>query len=248
MTASLAGKTAIVTGGAQGIGRAIAEFFARDGASVMIADIQRDQADANAERLREEGHVVDTVEVDIADPAAARRMVGVTVERFGSIDILVNNAGIDAPARSAWEIDDAHWREIIDVDLSGAWWCTQAVLPHMLSRRAGRIIFISSVAARRGSKTTSVAYSAAKAGLIGLTIGMSTQVEEYGVLVNAITPGPTGTGRLASAEEEEEYRRELPLGLGGPEPVAHACLYLARDSGAWISGTVLNVSGGRVRG
>jgi NAD(P)-dependent dehydrogenase (short-subunit alcohol dehydrogenase family) len=244
----LAGRVALVTGAAQGIGRSIARFLARDGAAVMLADIQATLVAAEAEELTREGGAAAAVPVDIAEPASAQRMVDATLARFGRVDVLVNNAGIDAPPGRAWELPEAHWRQIIDVDLSGAWWCTRAVIPHMIERRGGRIIFISSTSARRGSPRISVAYNTAKAGLIGLTIALAVQLEPHGIRVNAIAPGATGTGQPMTAEEIRAYEAEYPLGLGGPEPVAHACLYLARGSGDWVSGAVLNVSGGRWRG
>ncbi len=244
----LAGTVALVTGAAQGIGRCIAGFLARDGAAVMLADVQAAAVAEVARQLAAEGRNAAAVPVDITDPERVRRMVEETIHRFGAVDVLVNNAGLDAPPGRAWELDEDHWRRIIDVDLSGAWWCARAVIPHMIARRSGRIIFISSTSARRGSPTITVAYNAAKAGLIGLTIGLSVQLEGHGIRVNAIAPGPTGTGQPMTPAERAAYEAEHPLGLGGPEPVAHACLYLARGSGDWVSGTVLNVSGGRWRG
>lgn len=246
-SSGLMGKVAVVTGAAQGIGSCIADFLARDGASVVLADIQAAEVTNVASRLAQNNLETVGLEVDIRDPDSARQLIKSVIATFGTIDILVNNAAIDAPQGCAWELDDDHWRTVIDVDLSGAWWCTKAVIPHLIERRAGRIIFISSIAARRGSPKTSVAYNAAKAGLIGLTIGLSTQLEPHGILVNAITPGPTGTGRPMTSDEAAAETAH-PLGIGGPEPVAHACLYLARASGDWLSGSVLNVSGGRWHG
>lgn len=244
----LEGKVALVTGAAQGIGESIATFFARDGAAVMLADIQEEKVRGVAERLAGDGHNTAATYVDIANPNSARAMVETTLERFGQIDILVNNAGIDAPPGLAWELTEDDWNRLINTNLSGEWWCTQAVLPHMMERKSGRIIFISSVSARMGASHISVAYNAAKSGLIGLTIGLSVQLEGHGILVNAITPGRTGTGTPISPENRAKHERDFPLGIGGPEPIAHACLYLARESGDWVSGTVLNVSGGRWRG
>lgn len=175
-------------------------------------------------------------------------MVAFALERFGKVDVLVNDAGLDAPPGLAWDISEEHWRDVIDTNLSGAWWCTQAVLPHMMERRSGRIIFISSGSARIGQEDISVSYNASKAGLVGLTIGLSAHLEAHGILVNAIAPGYTGTGRPMTHEERSAHESRFPLGIGGPEPVAHACLYLARASGDWISGAVLNVSGGWWKG
>ena len=172
----------------------------------------------------------------------------VALDRFGRIDLLVNDAGLDAPPGEPWTIGEEHWRRVIDTDLSGAWWCTQAVLPHMMQRNTGRVIFISSGSARIGAPEISVAYNAAKAGLVGLTVGLAVHLEPYGILVNAIAPGPTGTGEPMTAAERANHERQFPLGIVGPQPIADACLYLARSSGDWVSGTVLNVSGGWWRG
>jgi NAD(P)-dependent dehydrogenase (short-subunit alcohol dehydrogenase family) len=245
---ALSGKVAIVTGAAQGIGRCIADFLASDGASVLLADIQEERAAESARSLRGRGLEADSTFVDIRDPNSARAMVARAIERFGQVDVLINDAALDAPPGSAWGITEEHWREVIDTNLSGAWWCTQAVLSHMMDRRSGRIVFISSGSARIGQHDISVAYNASKSALIGLTVGLSVQLEPFNILVNAIAPGPTGTGQPMSEEEREDHERRFPLGIGGPEPVAHACLYLARGSGDWISGAVLNVSGGWWRG
>jgi 3-oxoacyl-[acyl-carrier protein] reductase len=200
---------ALVTGAAQGIGRCIAGFLARDGSAVMLADVE---AAAVARELAAEGRSAAAVPVDITDPERVRWMVEETIHRFGAVDVLINNAGLDAPPGRAWEQDEDHWRRIIDVDLSGAWWWTRAVIPHMIARRSGRIIFISSTSARRGSPTITVAYNAAKAGLIGLTIGLSVQFEGHGIRVNAIAPGPTGTGQPMTPAERAAYEAEHPLG------------------------------------
>jgi len=243
------GKVVIVTGAAGGIGRCISRFFASRGAAVMLADIKAAEAAELAQSLRGEGCRTASVAVDIVDPESARHMVALTIKEFGGIDVLISCAGIDAPRGCAWELGDQHWRRVIDADLSGSWWCSKAVIPHMIERRSGRIIFIGSVAGRRGSRGTSVAYNAAKAGLNGLTFGLAKQLEPYGILVNTVAPGPTGnTGDPMTEEEIAAENALYPLGLGGPEPVAHACLYLAGSSGNWVSGTVLNVSGGRWQG
>ena len=248
-TESLAGKSVIITGAAGGIGSCIARHFAAAGASVMLADIREAETTELASSLRSRGNRAGAVAVNIVDPQSARHMADVTIERFGAINILINCAGIDAPRGLIWETDDEDWRRIIDADLSGSWWCSKAVIPHMIERGSGRIIFIGSVAARRGSVGTSAAYNAAKAGLIGLTFGLAKQLEPFGILVNTVAPGPTGsTGEPITPQEIAAEKAQYPLGFGGPEPVAHACLYLARKSGDWVTGTVLNVSGGRWQG
>ena len=245
----LHGKVVIVTGAAGGIGGCISRFFAACGAAVMLADIRAAEAAALAQSLRRGGHRAAAVALDILDPESARGMAAATIEEFGGIDVLISCAGIDAPRGRDWELDDEHWRRVIDADLSGSWWCGKAVIPHMIERQSGRIIFIGSVVSRRGNPAISAAYHAAKAGLNGLTFGLAKQLEPYGILVNTVAPGPTGnTGDPMTEEEIAAANTLFPLGLGGPEPVAHACLYLARSSGDWVSGTVLNVSGGRWHG
>ena len=245
----LNGQVAIVTGAAQGIGECIARDLASDGARILLCDIQEDKVASVAKSMRDEGMQAESIGIDISDPSQAEEMVARALEVFGQVDALVNNAGLDAPPGHAWEISESHWREVIDVDLSGAWWCTRAVLPHMRKRRCGRIVMISSISARMASPETSPAYSAAKAGLIGLTISLSVQLEGQGILVNAITPGATGsTGTPLSEAERNLYSLVLPLGTGGPEPMAEAVRFLLRPSGDWISGAVLNISGGALRG
>jgi len=244
----LANRIAVVTGAAQGIGEAISRAMARAGATVLLADLQEERANDVAEAMRLEGANASATFVDVADPGSADRMIATCLERFGRLDVLVNNAGIDAPPGAAWEIDAEHWRTVIGTNLSGAWWCTAAALEHMRERRSGRIIMISSGSARIGDSGISVAYNASKAGLIGLTIGLSVHLEPFGILVNAIAPGYTGTGEPMTSEERAAYDAAHPLGIVGPEPVARACVYLASAGGDWITGAVLNVSGGWWRG
>jgi NAD(P)-dependent dehydrogenase (short-subunit alcohol dehydrogenase family) len=248
VTGRLRNTVAVVTGGAQGIGECIATRFAREGAQVLVGDIRETKAEEVAAALRDEGLEVESALLDIREPDSAAALMARAVERWGRIDVLVNNAGLDAPPGPAWAIGEDEWREVIETDLSGPWWCTRAVLPHMMERRRGRVIFISSGSARIGAPEISVAYNAAKAGVVGLTVGLAVHLEPYGILVNAVAPGPTGTGTPMTPEERAAYERDFPLGIVGPEPVAHACVYLAAESGDWVSGSVLNVSGGWWRG
>ncbi len=241
----LAGKTVIVTGAAGGIGSCVARAFAGAGALLMLADIDAAGAEAVAATLPD----ARSLRVDITDPGSARAMAAATLDAWGRIDVLVSCAGLDAPRGCAWEESDDAWRRVIDTDLSGSWWCAKACIPPMVARRSGRIIFIGSVASRRGNRVTTVAYNAAKAGLNGLAIGLAKQLEPHGVLVNTVAPGPTGsTGEPMTDAEIAAETAIYPLPLGGPEPVAQACLYLAGPGGDWVSGTVLNVSGGRWHG
>ncbi len=242
------GSVTVVTGAAGGIGRALVTALAEHGHSLVLADLNTAYIEAQAREISHAGGSAEALHLDIASPDSARQMAAIAIERFGRIDNLIHAGGLDAPRGRIWELDDAEWRETIDVDLNGAFWCAKAVLPQMLLQQSGRIIFIGSVAGRASSLDTSAAYNAAKAGVNGLAIGLSAQVEAQGVRVNVIAPGPTGTGNAMSNEERATYRRQYPLGEGGTQPVVEACLYLLGPGGAWISGSVLNISGGRMRG
>ena len=235
----------IVTGAAQGIGEGVARHLAEEGHRLVLADIQ---ADAVAAVARELG--ASAVEVDIADAESAREMARRAIAALGHVDALVNIAGLNAPRGTALTTNEELWRRVIDVDLSGPWWCTKALLDHFLERGAGRVVIISSGSAWRGSDEVTPAYSAAKAGLHGLVTALAHQLERSGILVNAIAPGTTGTGQAGrwSAEERAARERAAPLGLGGPEPIAHMVAHLLGSGGAWISGAILNVSGGGTKG
>ena len=198
--------------------------------------------------LKAEGAEVEALPVDISDPDSVREMVAKARAAFGPVDALIHAAAIDAPRGLAWELEDSHWRRIIDVDLNGAFWCAKAVIPEMIERRQGRVILISSVSAKIGSTSTSCAYNAAKSGIVGMVIGLAKQLEQYNVLVNAVAPGSIGTGEPMIEEEVVYEATNYPLPIVGPDPVARACLYLAGSGGSWTSGSVLNVSGGRLHG
>jgi NAD(P)-dependent dehydrogenase (short-subunit alcohol dehydrogenase family) len=245
----LEGKCVVIAGAAGGIGQCVTRFFAAAGANLVVADIRDDAIRVLADSYAAAGTRAMACAVDVTVPESARAMAQAAQRAFGGIDVLVCCAGIDAPRGIAWEMDDQHWRTVIDADLSGSWWCAKAVIPPMIAQRSGRIILIGSSAGRRGNRRTSAAYNAAKAGINGLCVGLAAQLEGHGVLVNVVAPGPTGdTGEPPTAAEIAEQDAMYPLGFGGAEPIAHACLYLAGRSGAWISGSILNVSGGRWHG
>ncbi len=239
----------LVTGAARGIGKSIAETVARQGGHVVATDILADEAEAMAAAIRASGGLATALPLDITSPDQAAEVAAKVVDRFGRIDGLVNNAALDAPHGLAWEIGTEDWRRVIEVDLNGAWYCSRAVIPAMRAQRRGRIVFISSIAARLGSPHLSPAYSTAKAGLIGLTVSLSAQLEADGILVNAVTPGPTGnTGAAYSEAGRKAYLDAHPLGFGGPEPIADAVAFLLGPGSNWTSGAVMNVSGGHFRG
>jgi NAD(P)-dependent dehydrogenase (short-subunit alcohol dehydrogenase family) len=242
-------QVTVVTGAAGGVGGAISRQLAKRGGRLVLADIRPDPLRELEAELADGDAEILTVVTDIADPAAAADLADRTLTTFGRVDALINNAGLDSPRGWAWEISEQAWREVVDVDLSGQWWCTKAFLPAMMRQRSGRIIFISSAAAKLGGQGWSPAYAAAKAGLLGLTTALAVQLEEHGVLVNAVIPGTLGTsGTPLTSDEEDQYRALHPLGFGGTAPVVHAVDYLLGPGGDWLSGTHLNVTGGRLRG
>ncbi len=246
---SLSDQVIIVTGAANGIGRAIAQTVAKAGAHAIVTDILFAKAEEAAEQIRAAGGLATALPLDITRPEDAEKVRDRVLKDFGRIDGLVNNAGLDAPYGLAWELGNDEWRHVIEIDLNGAWYCSHAMIPAMRNAGRGRIIFISSLAARLGSPHLSPAYATAKAGLIGLTVSLSAQLESSGILVNAITPGPTGnTGRPYSETGRKAYLDAHPMGFGGPEPIAEAVLYLLGTGSSWTSGSVLNVSGGHFRG
>ncbi len=245
MTRRVAGQVILVTGGAQGIGEAVAQTLAREGARLVLADLQGERVRAVAASLPDALGLT----VDIADRASVAAMVNDAVAVYGRLDALVNVAGIDAPFGDPLTLVPDHWRRLLDVNLSGTWWCIEAVLPHLVAQGGGRIVNIASICGTVATPGVSVAYSAAKAGIVGLTLALATEVERHGVLVNAIAPGSTGsTGEPIPGEHRAAYERDQPLGFGGPQPIADAVEYLLADSGRWISGVVMNVSGGYWRG
>jgi 3-oxoacyl-[acyl-carrier protein] reductase len=244
----LDGIVAVVTGGAQGIGECIVAALARDGAAVFIGDLQEEKAQAVAGRLRNEGLTVHATGVDVRSPASAGSLAQVALNRFGRVDLLINVASTDAQLDEPWTMSQKRWEAVIGTELSGAWWCTQALLPHMMERNTGCVVFVSPGSARIGGRETSVAHSAARGGLLGLTIGLALQLEPHGIRVNAIAPEPPGAGEPVTAEDQAVYEREFPLGVVGAQAIADACLYLARPSGGHVSGAVLNATGDSWRG
>ena len=253
--ARLAGRVAIVTGGAAGIGAAIARAFASEGASVVLADRDGDAASATA---REIGDVAIAMQVDVTREAEVQRLARETLARFGRIDILVNNAGI---MRKAFvrDMTEETWDAVVDVNLKATFLCSKAVLPAMIEAKRGRIINIASIAGKVGEPTAS-AYSAAKWGVIGFTRSLALEVAQYEILVNAICPGPIPTtlgvqGWKDGAEVQgvgldrimARVNSRSPLGrLGTVEQVARMALFIASDDCDFTTGSAFNVDGGIV--
>lgn len=236
-------KVVIVTGGANGIGAACVRAFAAEGARVAILDI--DGPSAN-ELAGDEANILAQI-TDIADRGAVDAAIAEVTGAWAGIDVLVNNAGTGAPGNFA-DLTDADWRRIYDVNVTGAFNCTQAALPHMKGRPGANVINVSSVAGRRLSYFGGAQYSSSKAALLGLTRHCAFELAVYGIRVNSVSPGPTVTAHLKrnmSPEIQAETAAGIPLDrMCEPEEIAGPILFLASPDAAMMTGANLDVDGG----
>ena len=239
----LAGRTAFVTGGGQGIGEAIARAFAAEGAHVCVADIDLARAQALAERL---GDSAMAVECDVAKRESVDRAVAAATARLGPIDILVNNAGIIRPAM-LHKMTDVQWQAVLDVHLAGTFHCLQAVAPSMMERRYGRVINVTSTAGVQGT-IGQINYSAAKAGIVGITMSAARELAPYGVTVNAIAPGaatPMTETIRTDPRFREKYLARIPLGRwADAAEIAPVVVFFASDAASYVTGQILAADGG----
>lgn len=238
-------KVAIITGGAGGIGFAAAETFAREGAKVAIADFDEEVGSVKASELREKGFDVAFFQVDVSERASVDEMMQRVLDRFGTIDILINNAGITRDAMLS-KMSEADFQKVIDVNLSGVFHCTQAVLPTLVEKGSGAIINTSSVSGVYGN-IGQTNYAASKAGVVGMTKTWAKELGRKGITVNAVAPGFIETGMTATVPDKviDQMKQQIPLGrLGSPEDIANAYLFLASEEAKYVNGITLHVDGG----
>ena len=244
----LSGQVAIVTGGGQGIGKAIATRFAAEGADIGIIDVNAETAKATAVEIRDRGRRALAVVADVGDVKAVDVAVTEIVGEFGRLDVLVNNAGIEKRAPFL-EITPGDWQRQLEVNLSGTFYCSQASAREMAKRKYGRIVNLSSVAGLIGPIDLA-AYGAAKAGIVGLTRAAALDLADYGITVNAIAPGPIETDLMrgvwtADALRERPQHGAIPR-FGTVDEIAGAALFLASPDSGFITGITLSIDGGAV--
>jgi len=248
MPKKLKNKVTIITGGAQGIGKATAEVFALNGAKVVIWDINEVKGRQTEEEYSKAGLTISFAEVDTTKFDLVCQAAKKVFEEYGKIDILINNAGIARDA-SLLKMTLDQWQQVIDVNLTGVFNCTKAIAPFMVGKKNGRIINTSSLIGMYGSDIGQTNFAAAKSGVIGITKVWARELSKQGITVNAVSPGFIETDTLRNTPEEvvKSIRDKIPVGrLGQPADIANAYLFLASDEASYISGAVLNVDGGYV--
>lgn len=247
MDLGIEGRAALITGGAGGIGYAAAEALGAEGARIVLVDLAKDAAEAQARALTSAGIEAIGLAADVTDARAVEAAVAAARDRFGVVDILVNNAGFTRDMRIG-KMAEADWDSVVDVILKGAFLCTKAVLPGMIEQRWGRIINISSRAHLGNPGQAN--YSAAKAGLIGFTRALSLENGKHLVTVNAVAPGVIDTAAVRNLAHYEKVKANaeasLPLPrIGQPGDVAAVIAFLASERASYVTGEVVHVTGGR---
>ena len=249
VSARFVGRTAIVTGAGRGIGRAIAERLASEGGRVIVGDIDGTAARATARGIRGTGGIARAERVDVTRAASVASMVRRSIDQFGDIDVLVNNAGVLRSTRAA-DIPAAEWHLVLDANLTGAFLVAHAVYPSMRRRGAGRIVNIASMAGRATSTLGGAHYTAAKAGVLGLSRHLAREWAPDNITVNAVSPGIVDTPMVRDATDDsrrEAIRASIPLKrLADPAEIAALVCFLVSDEAAYITGTNVDIHGGEL--
>lgn len=242
----LQNKVAVITGGASGVGRAIAERFAAEGARVVIADVNAEGADDTVEAIKRTGGEATALRVDVSEPEEVEQMVATTLNTYGALDIMVCSAAIPR-VQKFLDITIEQWNELLSINLTGVFLCGQAAARVMAEAGGGRVINISSVNGQRAI-TGRGAYTVAKGGVEMLTKIMAAELGESGITVNNIAPAPVDTPMIKKMHTEStraDWHRVLPIKrYAQPEEIAHAAVFLAADESSYITGHTLNVDGG----
>lgn len=243
----LSGKVALVTGAERGMGRAIALQLAEAGARLVVNDISAETLDGVVAELSDRGTEVYAAAADVTSSAAVRTMFNTVAAEFGPVSILINNAGVLRPTRFL-DIAEDEWNLVIGVNLTGTFLCSQAVLPQMMAQSWGRIVNLSSTAGKNVSTVGGAHYTAAKAGILGLTRAIAKEMAAHNITVNAVCPGLIDTdmvrGTISSADTDA-YANSFPIPrLGRPEEVADLIAFLASDRAAYITGASYDINGG----
>jgi len=241
------GKVALVTGSGRGIGKAIALTLAKRGADIVINDLDMDNAAHTVEEIKALGRKAIAIKADVSSEVEVEEMIKECINHFGRIDILVNNAGL-VSTKLLQDTTLQDWDRIMSINLKGVFLCTKAVYPYMMDQKSGKIINIASVAGKRGGGLFGKsAYSASKGGVISFTKAVAREAGEYGINVNAVTPGFTDTEMVKgmSQDQKENVVNSIPMRRAGkPEDIAKAVCFLASSDSDYISGEIMDVDGG----
>ena len=253
MASSLEGKVALVIGGGSGIGRASALAFIREGAKVVVADVNTSGGEETLDRIKGMGGEAIFVRADVSSAAAVEAMVSRTVESYGRVDCAFNNAGISVPMRGPMhEFPEEMWDRVVNINMKGVWLCMKYEIPRMLQTGGGTIVNTASIMGLVGSPTGNMAYNASKHAVVGMTKTAAIEYAQSGIRVNAVCPGYILTplveqGILSDPGQEEKIIGRHPMGrLGKPEEIAESVVWLCSDAASFVTGHTMTVDGGYV--